>query len=121
MRFGWFRGAGIPEYGLEFLGGHIQLSGQVEGVIFDSVADHNGYSKKEATDKVGTLLEIIKRALASGEDVLVSGFGKFVVKGKAQRRGRNPATGDAMMLKPRRVVTFKCSGKLRRKINTKRV
>jgi integration host factor subunit alpha len=89
--------------------------------IIDSVAEHNGYSKKEATDKVETLLEIIKRTLAFGEDVLVSGFGKFNVKEKTQRRGRNPATGEAMMLKPRRVVTFKCSGKLRRKINTKRV
>ena len=87
--------------------------------IIDTVADHNGYLKKEATDKVETLLEIIKRTLASGEDVLVSGFGKFCVNEKSQRRGRNPATGDAMMLKPRRVVTFKCSGKLRRKINSK--
>ena len=86
--------------------------------IVDTVADHNGYSKKEATDKVETLLEIIKRTLVSGEDVLVSGFGKFSVNEKAQRRGRNPATGDDMMLRPRRVVTFKCSGKLRKKINT---
>jgi integration host factor subunit alpha len=59
----------------------------------------------------------MKRTLAVGEDVLVSGFGKFCVKEKAERRGRNPATGDAMMLRPRRVVTFKCSGKLRDKIN----
>ena len=86
--------------------------------IIDTVADHNGYSKKEATDKVETLLEIIKRTLASGEDVLVSGFGKFCVNEKAQRRGRNPATGDDMMLRSRRVVTFKCSGKLRNKINS---
>ena len=86
--------------------------------IIDTVADHNGYSKKEATDKVETLLEIMKRTLASGEDVLVSGFGKFCVNEKAKRRGRNPATGDDKMLRPRRVVTFKCSGKLRRKINS---
>jgi integration host factor subunit alpha len=64
------------------------------------------------------LLEIVKRTLASGEDVLVSGFGKFCVKEKTERRGRNPATGDAMMLRPRRVVTFKCSGKLREKIDS---
>ena len=87
--------------------------------IIDAVADHNGYSKKDATDKVETLLEIIKRTLASGEDVLVSGFGKFCVNEKAKRRGRNPATGDAIMLRPRRVVTFKVSGKLRRKINSR--
>lgn len=85
--------------------------------IIEAVAEGNGFSKKQATDTVETLLEIMKRTLAIGEDVLVSGFGKFCVKEKAERRGRNPATGDAMMLRPRRVVTFKCSGKLRDKIN----
>ena len=85
--------------------------------IIEAVAEGNGFSKKQATDTVETLLEIMKRTLAVGEDVLVSGFGKFCVKEKAERRGRNPATGDAMMLRPRRVVTFKCSGKLRDKIN----
>jgi integration host factor subunit alpha len=59
----------------------------------------------------------MKRTLESGEDVLVSGFGKFCVKIKHERRGRNPATGEDMMLEPRRVVTFKCSGKLRDKVN----
>jgi integration host factor subunit alpha len=63
------------------------------------------------------LLKIMKRTLESGEDVLVSGFGKFCVKTKHERRGRNPATGEDMMLEPRRVVTFMCSGKLRDKIN----
>jgi integration host factor subunit alpha len=67
---------------------------------------------------IETLLEIIKRSLESGEDVLVSGFGKFCVRGKHERRGRNPATVEEMMLAPRRVVTFKCSGKLRDKINS---
>ena len=66
---------------------------------------------------VETLLELIKSKLVSGEDVLVSGFGKFCVKEKGERRGRNPATGDSMMLRSRRVVTFKCSGQLRDKIN----
>ena len=65
------------------------------------------------------LLEIIKRTLESGEDVLVSGFGKFCVKEKQERRGRNPSTGEDMMLAPRKTVTFKCSGKLRDKINGK--
>jgi len=59
----------------------------------------------------------MKSTLASGEDVLISGFGKFCVKEKAERKGRNPATGEDMMLAPRRVVAFKCSGKLRDKIN----
>lgn len=85
--------------------------------IIEAVAEGNGFSKKQATDTVETLLEIMKRTLTKGEDVLVSGFGKFCVKEKSERRGRNPATGDAMMLRPRRVITFKCSGKLRDKIN----
>ena len=76
-----------------------------------------GFTKKEAVDIIESLLEIIKRTLEKGDDVLVSGFGKFCVKNKTQRRGRNPATGDDLMLKARKVVTFKCSGKLRNKIN----
>jgi integration host factor subunit alpha len=55
--------------------------------------------------------------LGSGEDVLVSGFGRFKVKEKRERRGRNPATGDDLMYRPRKIVTFKCSGMLRKKIN----
>jgi integration host factor subunit alpha len=63
------------------------------------------------------VLELIKKALESGDDVLISGFGKFCVNEKRERKGRNPATGEDMMLKPRKVVTFKCSGKLKAKIN----
>jgi integration host factor subunit alpha len=55
--------------------------------------------------------------LESGDDVMISGFGKFCVKEKKKRQGRNPATGEDMILTPRRVVTFRCSGKLRAKIN----
>jgi integration host factor subunit alpha len=66
---------------------------------------------------IENLLEIIKKTLEKDEDVLISGFGKFCVKQKRERKGRNPATGDDMMLAPRKVVTFKCSGKLRDKIN----
>ena len=76
-------------------------------------------SKRKALKTAETLLEIIKSTLESGDDVLVSGFGKFCVKEKAVRRGRNPATGSDMMLPARRVVTFKWSGKLRDKINRK--
>lgn len=76
-----------------------------------------GFTKKKAADVVESLLEIIKGALANGDDVLVSGFGKFCVKNKGRRRGRNPATGDDLMLRERKVVTFKCSGKLREAIN----
>ena len=76
-----------------------------------------GFTKKEAVDIIESLLEIIKSTLEKGEDVLVSGFGKFCVNNKTQRRGRNPATGEDLILRARRVVTFKCSGKLRDKIN----
>ncbi len=64
------------------------------------------------------MIEIIKRSLEKGEDVLISGFGKFCVKNKKERRGRNPATGNDLTLRGRRVITFKCSGKLRNKINS---
>lgn len=76
-----------------------------------------GFSKKRSVEVIETLLEIIKGTLEKGEDVLISGFGKFCVKKKNQRRGRNPATGNDLILKERKVVTFKCSGKLRDKIN----
>jgi integration host factor subunit alpha len=83
----------------------------------ESVQQQLGFPKKKSDEVVEQLIEIIKSNLASGEDVLVSGFGKFSVNEKMERKGRNPATGDSMMLRPRRVVTFKCSGKLRREIN----
>ncbi len=85
----------------------------------DMVASvHNiGLTKKQSVEVIESLLEIIKRSLESSEDVLISGFGKFCVKNKSTRRGRNPATGEDLMLRGRRVVTFKCSGKLRHKID----
>ena len=85
--------------------------------IVDDIAEQNGYTKKASADLVETLLELIKSSLEAGDDVLISGFGKFCVKDKKQRRGRNPATGNDMILRPRKVVTFRCSGKLREKIN----
>ena len=85
--------------------------------IVDSIKDQFGSSKRQSVETVETLLEIMKKTLGSGEDVMISGFGKFCVKEKAERRGRNPATGGDLMLAPRKVVTFKCSGKFRDKIN----
>jgi len=85
--------------------------------LVKTLAKENGFQKKQTIEIVETLLEIIKSKLVSGEDVLVSGFGKFCVNEKRERRGRNPATGEDMMLRPRRVMTFKCSKKLRQKIN----
>ena len=85
--------------------------------LIDAIAEQNGFTKKKSTETVETILELIKSTLASGDDVLISGFGKFCVKEKRERRGRNPATGEDMILAPRRVVTFRCSGKMRDKIN----
>jgi len=85
--------------------------------IVKAVAEQVGLPKNQSVELVETLLELIKETLESGEDVLVSGFGKFRVREKKERRGRNPATGGVMMMRPRRVVTFKWSGKLRRRLN----
>ena len=85
--------------------------------IVEAVAEQNGYTNKRSVEMVETLLEIIKSTLESGDDVLVSGFGKFCVNEKKKRLGRNPATGEAMMMEARKVVTFRCSRQLRDKIN----
>jgi integration host factor subunit alpha len=87
--------------------------------LIDAVAESNGYIRKKSIETVETLLELIKQSLASGDDVLISGFGKFSVKQKAKRKGRNPATGKDMILAPRKVVTFKWSEKLKERLNTK--
>ena len=85
--------------------------------IVRAVAQDKEYPRNEAVELVEKLLEVIKSTLESGEDVLISGFGKFCVKEKHKRRGRNPKTGDSLTLRPRRVVTFRRSGQLRKKIN----
>jgi integration host factor subunit alpha len=85
--------------------------------IAESIQNQTRFSRNRSSEILETLLEIIKSTLASGEDVLVSGFGKFCVKEKKERKGRNPATGEDLMLEPRKVVTFRCSGKLREAVN----
>lgn len=80
--------------------------------------DHD-LSKGQATRVVEAFLDIAKDTLRRGDDLLLSGFGKFNVKQKRARRGRNPQTGDELILAPRRVVTFKPSGILRKRINGK--
>ena len=87
--------------------------------VVERVVNETGFTKNDSVAVVESLLEIIKGALSRGEDVLVSGFGKFCVKSKNERKGRNPATGEEAILPARRVVTFKCSGKLRDKVNGK--
>ncbi len=89
-----------------------------EGLI-DSIYNQVGLPKKKSSKLVESLLEIIKKTLESGEDILITGFGNFSVKEKGERRGRNPQTREDLMLDARRVVTFKCSGVLRDKINGK--
>ena len=85
--------------------------------IVETLQTEIGFTRHQSSEIVESLLELIKSKLESGEDVLVSGFGKFCVQEKGQRRGRNPATGEDLMLAPRKVVTFKCSGKLRDRVN----
>jgi len=85
--------------------------------IVETIRMQNGYSRKQSVEVVEILLEIIKQSLESGEDVMISGFGKFQVKNKRRRRGRNPTTNEDLILPPRRVVTFKSSNKLRNRIN----
>jgi integration host factor subunit alpha len=85
--------------------------------LIAKIMEEMEFTKKTATESVEQLMEIIKSTLASGEDVLISGFGKFCVKKKDKRKGRNPATGDDLMLDAHKVLTFKCSGRLRDRIN----
>jgi integration host factor subunit alpha len=88
-----------------------------KAMIVEEIAKQNGFTKQKSFEVIEIVLEMIKKSLESGEDVLVSGFGKFCVNEKKARKGRNPATGDDLILRPRRVVTFKCSGKLRKTLD----
>ena len=85
----------------------------------DSIRKGLGMPKSRSFGLVGSLFEIMKATLVNGDDILISGFGKFCVKDKNDRRGRNPSTGEDMMLEARRVVTFKCSLPLKQKLNGK--
>jgi integration host factor subunit alpha len=88
--------------------------------IIESIYDQCGFSKTKSTSLMESLLEVIKKTLENGGDVLISGFGKLCVKEKNERRGRNPQTGEDMMLGSRRVVTFRCSPTLKAQINGKK-
>ena len=85
--------------------------------IVEMVIQRIGFTRNKSMDVVEQVLEIIKRTLEQGDDVLVSNFGKFSVKEKDQRKGRNPATGESMVLDARRVITFKGSNTLRDNVN----
>ncbi len=88
--------------------------------IIDSIYNSTNLPKTKSAEIFDSLLEIIKKELESCEDILISGFGKFCVKDKNKRRGRNPQTGEDLMLESKRVVTFRCSSVLRDKLNGKR-
>jgi integration host factor subunit alpha len=85
--------------------------------IVEALFAKNIFTKIQSAQIIDTLFELIKQSLQNGEDVLISGFGKFSVKEKGGRKGRNPQTGEHMMLAPRKAVTFKCSGALRAGMN----
>jgi len=85
--------------------------------LIDLIYNQSDFLRSRSTLVVESLLEIIKDTMESGEDVLITGFGKFCVKNKKERKGRNPQTAGDMKLRARRVVVFQCSRVLREKIN----
>jgi len=85
--------------------------------IVNMIQDQIGFPKNQSSEIVETLLDLIKKDLESGNDLLISGFGKFCVREKRKRKGRNPSTGEDMMLAARKVITFRCSNILRKKVN----
>ena len=88
--------------------------------IAKTIHNHCGFTNDRSAQVFDSLLEIIKKTLEGGEDLLISGFGKFCVEEKGKRRGRNPVTGEDLMLAPRKVIVFISSGVLRDKVNRKR-
>ena len=81
------------------------------------IADECGFMRGEAAEIVEKILDIIKNSLRQGEDVMISGFGKWTVKEKNSRRGRNPQTGAKLILDARKVVTWKYSPILKQSVN----
>ena len=85
--------------------------------IVEVVHNRTGYSKKESSEAVELILDILKEVLEKGEKVKLSGFGNFVIRSKEIRKGRNPKTGEEMEISARSVLTFKPSQKLKDHIN----
>jgi integration host factor subunit alpha len=85
--------------------------------LINSIGNRLGVSKPESSRILESVLETVKISLSNGEDVLISGFGKFSIRKKEARRGRNPATGEDLTLYARRVITFRCSPVMRNRIN----
>jgi integration host factor subunit alpha len=78
-----------------------------------------GFSKKESADLVDLIFETMKETLGRGEKIKISGFGNFVLRDKRERQGRNPQTGDPIVIDARRVLTFKPSQILKQSLNTR--
>src|SRR5687767_6587997 len=76
-----------------------------------------GFSKKESADLVDLVFETMKETLGRGEKIKISGFGNFVLRDKRQRQGRNPQTGDPIVITERRVLNFKASQLLKQALN----
>ncbi len=87
--------------------------------IAKTIQDRLHFTNDRSVQLVDSLLEILKKTLENGEDILISGFGKFCMKNKRKRRGKNPHTGEDLMLAPRKVIVFIYSGVLRDKVNGK--
>jgi len=87
--------------------------------IIERIHQKIGFSKKESAEMVETVFRIIKTTLETGEKIKIAGFGNFVIKQKADRRGRNPQTGETITIAARRILTFKPSQVLKNAINTK--
>jgi integration host factor subunit alpha len=85
--------------------------------IIEAIQSKNNLTREQSKQAVESIIDLMKNTLSDGEDVLISGFGKFCVNSKNERKGRNPSTGEDLMLAPRKVVTFKCSGQLRERVN----
>ena len=85
--------------------------------IVEQIYERVGFSKKEAAELVEKVFDIIKETLAEGEKVKISGFGNFLVRDKAARKGRNPQSNEEIIISRRRVVTFKPSQVLRAALN----
>ena len=88
--------------------------------LIKSISNDLNLPKNKSAALVDSILGIIESTLENGEDVMISRFGKFCVKDKSERKGRNPQTGNDLILGSRRVVVFKCSGVLREKVDGER-
>jgi integration host factor subunit alpha len=85
--------------------------------IVEKIYEKVGFSKKESAELVELVFDIVKRTLEQGDKIKIAGFGNFVVKEKADRRGRNPQTGEEITISARRILTFKPSQVLKASIN----